>query len=187
MGNSINIFFLDNNPRLAATYLCDQHVVKMLLESAQLLSTLARDKVGDEKCNELGLYKSTHKNHPCSIWLRESPANYSWLWIHVYEMGQQYKARYGKIHKSLDIACHAIGLLEDSTFYNPNDSIDITTPPQCMPSRYKHSDYVTAYRRYYIGEKIPRFATWRKRTPQPEWTQDSKYVVPQVKLTLTKN
>jgi hypothetical protein len=180
----VNIFFIDNNPRLAATYLCDQHVVKMLLESAQLLSTLAREKCGDEKCDSIALYKATHKNHPCSIWLREHPANYRWLFEHVVEMHSQYISRYDKQHKSYDVACKAHNKLWNSEFADISLYYEITTPPQCMPARYKHADYVTAYRRYYVGEKIPRFATWKKGTPQPEWTLDSKYVVPQVKLTL---
>jgi hypothetical protein len=181
----MNIFFIDNNPRLAATYLCDQHVVKMLLESAQLLSTLAREKCDVIECDTLRLYKSTHKNHPCALWLKEHPHNWGWLWHHVCGIEKEYHERYNKSHKSMSIAWNAAGLLQNAYDLDEVNWESFTTPPQCMPSRYKvEGAYVTAYRRYYVGEKIPKFATWKRGTPQPEWTLDQKYVVPQVKLTL---
>ena len=65
----MNIFMLHQEPQIAAQYHCDKHVVKMILESAQLLCTAL---------NEAGVpmpYRVTHKNHPCSIWVRESRAN----------------------------------------------------------------------------------------------------------------
>lgn len=71
----MNIFILDTNPQLAAQYHCDQHLHKMILESAQMLSTVARSKT----VFAFGYYKPTHENHPCTNWLRESMANCHWL------------------------------------------------------------------------------------------------------------
>ena len=76
----MNIFYLDEDPVLAAQMHCDKHVVKMILESAQLLSTAHLLIDGDELADERGLYKATHKNHPSSKWVRDSSENYEWLW-----------------------------------------------------------------------------------------------------------
>ena len=68
----MNIFYLDHDPVIAAQMSCDKHVVKMILESAQMLSTSHRVLDGDEYANEVGLYKLAHKNHPSTIWVRSS-------------------------------------------------------------------------------------------------------------------
>jgi hypothetical protein len=79
----MNIFYLDKNPVIAAQMMCDKHVVKMILESAQMLSTAVRVQSGDETANELGLYKMAHKNHPSTIWARTSYFNFIWLYKHM--------------------------------------------------------------------------------------------------------
>ena len=67
----MNIFFLDENPQLNAQYHCDKHVVKMILETAQLLCSV------HHMCDEVDVpYKLAHKNNPCSIWCRKSLTNY---------------------------------------------------------------------------------------------------------------
>lgn len=71
----MNIFILDTNPKIAAQYHVDKHVVKMILETAQLLCS-AHWLNGSE-----APYKLTHKNHPCAIWTRECVENYNWLCI----------------------------------------------------------------------------------------------------------
>ena len=76
----MNIFYLNKDPEIAAQMHCDKHVVKMILESAQMLSTAHRILDGDDIANSKGLYKMTHKNHPCNIWVRKNNENYEWLW-----------------------------------------------------------------------------------------------------------
>ena len=76
----MNIFCLDEDPIKAVQMMCDKHIVKMILESAQLMSTAHRELDGDN-ANE-NLYKSTHKNHPSAKWVRESLWNYVWLYRH---------------------------------------------------------------------------------------------------------
>ena len=75
----MNIFYLDKDPKKCAEMHCDKHVVKMILEYAQLLSTAHRVLDGNEWADHVGLYKATHKNHPSAIWARESAGNYFWL------------------------------------------------------------------------------------------------------------
>ena len=90
----MNIFAVDNDPKIAAQQLCDKHVVKMILESAQMLCAVFPN--GDAP------YKRAFYNHPCTKWARESVENYEWLLNHAYAMCQEYTRRYGKVHKSLN-------------------------------------------------------------------------------------
>ena len=92
----MNVFVLDQDPRVCATYHNDKHVVKMILETAQLLC-------GVHHMTESNLdipYKLSHKNHPCSIWARKSLENYVWLCDLGMELSKEYTHRYGKTHKS---------------------------------------------------------------------------------------
>ena len=90
----MNIFAVDADPKIAAQQLCDKHVVKMILESAQMLCAVFPN--GDAP------YRRAFYNHPCTKWARESAENYEWLLDHAYAMCQEYTRRYGKVHKSLD-------------------------------------------------------------------------------------
>ena len=94
----MNIFYLDKDAEIAAQYHCDKHCVKMILESAQLLSTAHRVLDGDEDADRLGLYKSFSPNHPSAIWVRQSDQNYNWLWELLHYLGIEYSKRYDKVH-----------------------------------------------------------------------------------------
>ena len=86
----MNIFVLDSNIQKCAQYHCDKHVVKMILESAQLLSTVLR-------LNDVDYgYKATHANHPCTSWAGESLSNWKWLRNFAFELNQEYRFRFGR-------------------------------------------------------------------------------------------
>ena len=157
----MNIFYLDRDPVIAAQMMCDKHVVKMILESAQMLSTAHRVLDGDEYADRVGLYKMTHKNHPSSIWVRSAHENYDWLWAHMDALMKEYTYRYGK-HHATERMIHDLW----KPPYNLPDG-DFTDPPQCMPDYCKNEDTVSAYHKYYILEKS-NFATWKHRA-KPEW------------------
>ena len=151
----MNIFAVDTDPKIAAQQLCDKHVVKMILESAQMLCSVFPN--GDAP------YRRAFYNHPCTKWARESAENYEWLLDHAYAMCQEYTRRYGKVHKSLD----AIGWC-GSNYHKLNmPRKGLTKFAQAMPEQYKNSCGVTAYRSYYNGEKA-YFAKWSKRET-PSW------------------
>lgn len=158
----MNIFYLDTNPYNAALMACDKHVVKMTLETTQILCTVF---------NEYGIeipngYKSTHKNHPCVIWAGLSPDNFYWLLLHGLTLADQYFIRYKKIHKCKRILLKISDLYFENQHIIPWPHTTKTEIPQCMPDKYKDVDAVTAYRNYYKGEKA-RFAKWKLE--QPEW------------------
>ena len=160
----MNIFYVDSDPVKAAQALCNKHVVKMILESAQLLSSVHHLHPMPNRIYLNQLYKLTHKNHPSAIWAREDMYNYSWLYKHTCALLDEYNFRYGKIHKSTYI----IGLCSKHTPDIP--CVNFTEPPQCMPDNFKvKNDSVSAYRKYYKLGKLPLIdCRWTKRE-KPDW------------------
>jgi hypothetical protein len=160
----MNIFFLDENPTLSAQYHVDKHVVKMILETAQLLcSCSSYDRPSDTKLPQVTKvpYKLSHKNHPCAIWARESLSNYLYLCEMGLELGKEYTYRYGKKHKSIEV-------IEWCIVNKPNiPDIGFTTPAKAMPDEYKVDSVVESYRNYYMGAKIS-LASWKNRE-KPFW------------------
>ena len=157
----MNIFYLDRDPVIAAQMSCDKHVVKMILESAQMLSTAHRVLDGDKYADEVGLYKMAHKNHPSTIWVRSSYQHYKWLYDHMVALMREYTYRYGKHHATERL------LTPLSEYPQAIPVGDYTEPPQCMPELCKGEDTVLAYQNYYIIEKSG-FARWTKREI-PTW------------------
>ena len=158
----MNIFYLDRDPKIAAQMMCDKHVVKMILESAQMLSTAHRVLDGDYRADRGDFYKMAHKNHPSTIWVRASSENYRWLWKHFDALLKEYTHRYGKHH--------ATERLRNILYMPPLNivhGVPLTDPPQCMPELCKGEDTVLAYQNYYIIEKSG-FARWTKREI-PTW------------------
>lgn len=154
----MNIFFLDFNTNKCAKYHCDKHVVKMILETAQLLCGVHHTT---PKVTPQVPYKLSHKNHPCAIWARESLSNYLYLCDLGLELCKEYTYRYGKRHKSQDV-------IEWCLINKPNIvDKNFTTPPKAMPDEYKTGDVIESYRNYYRGAKRD-FCKWKNREV-PEW------------------
>ena len=155
----MNIFYLDNHPDEAAEMHCDKHCVKMILEYAQMLSTAHRELDGNVPDI---LYKSTHKNHPSTIWTRSSKQHYDWLFRLFRMLSAEYTLRYGKIHKTWE----KLGKILETA---PKNIVENgwSDPPQCMPDHCKKPDTIDAYRNYYLSEKAS-FSTWNY-SKQPTW------------------
>lgn len=178
----MNIFYLDSNPRVCAEMHNDKHVVKMILEYAQLLSTAhrildgvpataSRIKSGRQyTCYNLSdnrdamLYSTTHINHPSAIWVRQSEHNYNWLAKLLIELCSEYTYRYGKIHK-----VYATGLANMLYIAKPKNipKSYFTEPTPAMPDEYKANDSIQSYRNYYLGAKSA-IAAWKNRE-KPTW------------------
>lgn len=152
----MNIFVLDSDVKTCAQYHCDKHVVKMLIEYAQMLSTAVRMTTD----TEVG-YRITHKNHPCTIWVRSSLSNWRWLKSLAREVNEEYKFRYGKStnHKSYDV-------IESLPEPNIPDN-GLTEFALAMPEHCKVGNPVDSYRTYYIKEKRD-FVSWKNRNT-PKW------------------
>ena len=167
----MNIFFLSQDPVESAQLMCDKHVAgKMAVESAQMLSTAHRILDGHLLTPEQDslLYKITHKNHPCSMWVRDSADNYLWLYRHFIALCDEYTLRYNKIH------------LSDTKFREmlkrpPANIPDIgpTDPPLAMPDEYKKTCPIDSYREYYIKEKhMKKNIVAYKNTPVPQFLSE---------------
>jgi len=157
----MNIFFLDYDVKKCAKDHCDKHVVKMILETAQLLCGVHH--ATEQKTPNIP-YKLSHKNHPCAIWTRESLSNYLYLCELGLELCKEYTYRYGKRHKSQDVIEWCV-----TNKVNICDK-GFTEPPKAMPDEYKVVDVVESYRNYYRGAKMG-FAVW-KNGYKPEWIVD---------------
>lgn len=154
----MNIFILDINIEKCAQYHCDQHVVKMILESVQLLCT-ALNKKGFSTP-----YKSTHIKHPCVLWVEQSFDNFTWLKSLAIALNNEYRYRFER-----DSDHNSILVLNELSNFR-YDSQGLTAFAQAMPDMYKvPGDAVKAYRRFYLGEKMG-FARWTKRE-LPDWVK----------------
>jgi len=159
----------------------DKHVVKMILESAQLLSTAHRVLDGVEYIDvtsgrrikrwiladgrEDVMYKATHINHPSAVWCRQSVENYTWLSDHLFALLDEYTYRYEKKH-----ACAMLAIELQAPPFNLKDW-EWTKMPSCMDEKYIISqDPITNYRNYYKVGKA-NIHSWKKRAA-PEWIHE---------------
>lgn len=159
----MNIFFLDHCPKKAAQMQCDKHIIKMILESAQMLCT-AHHELGTYTMLKDILYKKTHVNHPSSKWVRHRAHNYAWLYAHFVELCDEYSFRFNKRH------------LTDKKFRNKliivpkyiDHSWEITPPALAMPDEFKTNCPVESYRNYYKHKSKSIDMRWTNRE-KPEW------------------
>ena len=166
----MNIFYLDKRPDNAAEMHCDKHCVKMVLEYAQMLSTAHRELDGDVPDI---LYKSTHKNHPSTIWTRSSKQHYDWLFRLFRMLSAEYSIRFGLINDSRDVfkvhkSWDKLGKILEVAPKNIKDN-GWVDPPQCMPDHCKKPDTIDAYRTYYMTEKAS-ISTWKHSQQHTWWT-----------------
>jgi hypothetical protein len=179
----MNIFILDNDPVKAAQLQCDKHIPKMVVESAQMLSTVHRmiDGVMERRPSKSGsmlqyyklddyrediLYKAVHMNHPCTVWSRENCSNYDWHYKHFIALCNEYTYRYGKIHATETKLATVLRNPPKKIKYTEGKSpfrLAMGSNPECM-----FEDAVKSYRAFY-QTKQERFAMkWTKRKV-PEW------------------
>jgi hypothetical protein len=161
----MNIFYLSECPTDSARMQCDKHVVKMILESAQMLCTSHHVCPSDATLPDK-FYKKTHTNHPSTIWVRECTGNYEWMCIHALALCEEYTYRYGKVHASqkvIEWCCDNV----------PAIPVGSTTQmPQCMPDEYKADCSIEAYRHFYNVDKRSSFkCVWTKRE-EPKWWRE---------------
>jgi hypothetical protein len=154
----VNLFVLSLDPDEAAEMACDQHVVKMPTETAQMLSTVVRAQgiaVG---------YRPSHAKHPCTLWLGASKANFDWALRHGFALCDEYERRYHRTHGARKTIFSVSEVAERLVF----EGVERTPFALAMPEEYRGDDPVEAYRRYYHGDKA-KFARWVKNRPPPGW------------------
>lgn len=141
----MNIFYLHQDPKTCARWHCDKHVVKMILESAQMLCTAHR--VVDESEEEI-LYRAAYVKHPSTQWAMKSLGNYDYLYRLFTNLCREYTYRYEGVHLT-------DSKLRERLWSPPQAMKDygFVPPPQAMPEDVKHPDTITAYRQYYRKHK----------------------------------
>lgn len=155
----MNIFAVDRCPKISALHLHDRHVIKMILESAQMLSTAQR-LYGNT--NEQ-LYKSSFIKHPCTLWVCISEENYIWLYTHFKALCDEFKHRYNRYHKSSKLT----SLLASIPSGMP--SKELTDFVLAIPDIYKEENTVKSYRNYYLAEKIHNNCWTNRRIELDTW------------------
>jgi hypothetical protein len=181
----MNRFFIEDDPAPCAVSHCDKHVVKMIVEEGQMLSTAHRlldgtlirrpSKSGktmakywflDDTISESVFYRAVHMGHPCTKWAMETDSNYRWAYQLFMELCREYQHRYGKVHmteKKLWIALR-----------KPPKNIPtgpLTPMPLAMgsnPECINHDDVLGSYRHYYATKKDRFNMVWTNRD-EPKW------------------
>jgi len=161
----MNRFILDEDPRIIAESLCDQHIVKMPLEEAQMLCT-ALWHHAPEYAEQHNLYKPVHQKHPCTLWAMHSRNNFIYAYILYCLMLKEYTYRYGKNHGA---SKHRYAIREGAKFL---PELGITKHPQCFSGldHLKTDEFlpIKAYREFYKADKL-KFARYSKGRSMPEW------------------
>lgn len=162
----MNVFVVDEDPEAAARALHDDHLGKMLIESAQLLCTALWSH------GVAAPYRPTHEGHPCAVWTRSTRDNFRWLGLYAASLATEYEHRFVRSHASARVAELAVGL----GLTIPEGPL--TDHPLAMPDAYRGArraaptaEAVPLYRAYYRGEKLTprgRDARWTRRGA-PAW------------------
>lgn len=166
----MNIFVLDRSPFKSATMLSNEDISKMIINAAKLMSTAHRFL--DGKCvlteitrkshtkslkshwrlddeRERILYKATQIHHPCAKWVRESSANYKWLFEYFVALNVEYIGRFGKVHKTYRTLWEQLKCLPNNLKHG-----ELTQFVQYFDDKYKDEDPIQGYRNYYSAEKL---------------------------------
>lgn len=173
----MNIFHVDKSPMVAAMWLCDKHIPKMILETAQMLST-AHHRYETVHANRL--YKAAYIHHPMTQWVWETGNNYQWAFCHYMWLLDEFNKRgfkNGEPHASFRLA-PLLFVLPDPLLssYSEDWMNEYTRPPLCMPEVYHRDCHIEAYRAYYKGDKSS-FAVWERGSPAPSWWEETACAV----------
>jgi len=171
----MNLFFIDKCPIISAIQLCDKHIVKMVLETAQMCSTAIHEWcTGDEPILDK-IYKSAYKNHPMTVWVRENDANMSWAVLHGLAIGREYTYRYGRTHLTFTKLADIFRTHPKNLPDGPRQefAVAIAADQTCrqIPS-FNSLKPVDKYKQYIINDKP--FAVWTSRQP-PSWFKNQAY------------
>lgn len=151
--DTMNIFATHKHPKFAAREHCYVHIVKMIVEYHQLLSTSHRLIDGNAYADKHKLCKATHANHPSAVWVRQSWKNYRWLLLCAEELHRLYTAHSGKEHAYR-------GMLDSLRAYPENIPDNVfTLPTPAMPDEYKQHCVCLSYQSYLNA----KFREWKAR------------------------
>ena len=180
------IFYHISFPEVKAAQLqCNKHVVKMIVESAQMLSTahrmldgkltrgpsksgktMSKKWIHPDPAMDSVLYKAVHMNHPCTVWTMQSNNNYTWHWVHFTALCDEYTYRYGKVHSTDTLLRDVLKQLPRNipVGYLTQQPLAMKSNPECMDP----NDVVGSYRAFYQTKQDRFKMDWTSR-PVPDW------------------
>ena len=167
----MNIFYLDKDPKKAAQYMFNKHVVKMILESSQILANCytAEQLETAPKTQSGTVRKYSYYNHPCCVWTRESYANCDWLVKHAYALLEESLFRGYNLHSCFEF----LDWCKNTLPLNIKNLQDFTQPALAMPVECKLDDPVESYRKYYIEykptDKNGKWMMYYTKRDYPDW------------------
>ena len=168
----MNVFATNKFPAESAIVLPDRHITKMPVETCQLLAIVSSKwyhnygtlpkKDGTPYATEKGAFR----NHPCTIWISQSPNNAYWLIKHGMNLCDEFQLRYGKVH-----SCY--NTLLQTYYLFPKGKITEVTPfARAMPDEYKLDDSIDtfeAYKRYIASKPWVKDNYLRMPERRPSW------------------
>lgn len=164
----MNVFYLDQDPILAAQAQCDAHVVKMILEAAQMLCTALHVTLAERGgAGDPVPYRMTHKNHPSAVWVRQDALHAMWLVDHARALGDEFTHRYGGQHKSIEVVNAVWPRIRKLVPFSR-----FVEPPLAMPDACKDPDAVRAYRNYYRVKRDSGMRWSYTRRLPPVWLNE---------------
>lgn len=159
----MNVFYLDEDPAVCAQFHCDRHVIKMILESAQLLSA-AHHVLGTDQTN---LYKLTHRYHPSTQWVMQCSGNYEYVYNLFVELLKEWRFRYHNSNNSYSHKCDA--LIEPLKHLPLHITIgNMTEPPAVMDISIRKNNTIESYRNLYKTVKF-NICSWKAPRNKPDW------------------
>jgi hypothetical protein len=162
----VNIFVLSEHPAQAARYHADKHVVKMILESAQILNGALYERGLDD----LAFYGYTHKNHPCTLWAAESWSNFEWLVQLMHYLNKEYKLRYDHDESHTSYQKMVRHWREDGEWIVPTEPEPRTPYALAVPDDVKQDNPVLTYRDYYREYKSSEdWFGYERGRDEPKW------------------
>ena len=173
----VNIFYLDENPNLAALYHGDKHVVRMVLETAQILSTAhhvldGNDNRSSQQALDRGLYRPSHFNHPTVQWVRELSDHYTWTWKFFVSLCDEFEfRRQGKRHKSSQLIKPLQQPPKNITKVSYPET-KFNSPPLVMPEEFQRDDPVESYRDYYFSKWQQGIVSYDWGREMPDWLKE---------------
>ena len=174
----MNIFVTSPDPVKSAQVLPDKHIVKMPLETCQMLSIVASKKWGHDfgtlpkkDGTPYATDKGAFRNHPCTVWANEFVLNWQWLIRHGLALCEEYSHRYQKIHSCLPALAHAYEIFPKAdpagrSGYNPTPFVF------AGPDEFKYDtsiDIFTAYKRYIASKPWASSNYLRDPSRKPNW------------------
>lgn len=174
----MNVFVTDVSPSKSAQVLPDKHIVKMPLETCQMVSIIFSkwyydwgtiNKIDGTPYNTV---KGAFRNHPCTKWAADNHYNLAWLITHGIHLCFEYEHRYQKRHSCLNTLEEAMVIFHNNAKISISEHTNVKEFTRAMPDEYKLDDSIdtfTAYKMYVASKPWVCDNYLRRPERKPDW------------------